>query len=102
MEHRTTQQNRALHKFFTLLSDELNTKGLEMPMVLTTSIWWTPSAVKERLWRPLQKAMYNKTSTTELEKGDEINKIHEQLMFILGEKHGVDYIDFPNSDGIQD
>lgn len=95
---RTNQQNRALHKLFSLLADKLNEQGLEMKVILKgdTKIWWTPKSVKEYLWRPLQKAMFQKESTTELEKQIEIDKIHEQLMHILGEKHGVEYIDFPN------
>lgn len=97
---RTSQQNKALHKFLSLLSDELNKAGLEMKVVLKgdTSIWWTPSAVKEYLWRPLQKAMFQKESTTDLSKGNEITAIHEQLMHILGEKHGLEYIPFPSEE----
>ena len=95
---RTQDQNAALHVYFRLLSDKLNELGLEMKVVLKgdTKIWWTPEACKEYLWRPLQKAMFQKQSTTELDKVWEINKIHEQLMHILGEKHGVEYIDFPH------
>jgi hypothetical protein len=96
MTQRTDTQNKALHKFFSLLSDKLNEQGLEMPMVLKTSIWWTPYEVKERLWKPLQAKMYGKKSTTELDKTWEIDKIHEQLMQILGERCNVEYIDFPH------
>lgn len=94
---RTAQQNRALHKFFNLLSDKLNEMGLEMKLILkpTTEIWWTPDAVKEYLWRPVQKKMYQKESTTELEKHIEIENIHENLMRLLGEKYEVEYIPFP-------
>lgn len=93
---RTDQQNKALHKFFQLLSDKLNEQGLEIPLVLRTTMWWTPDDVKRRLWKPLQKQMYGKNSTTELDKQIEIDKIHEQLMHILGERCQVEYIDFPS------
>ena len=98
IQQRTGQQNRALHKFFSMLSETLNLAGLEMKLVLKgdTQIWWTVESVKEYLWRPLQKVMFQKESTTELEKQIEIDKIHEQLMHILGEKHGVEYIPFPS------
>lgn len=97
IQQRTGQQNKALHKFFSMLSESLNLAGLEMKVVLkaNTEIWWTMESVKEYLWRPLQKVMFGKESTTELEKQVEIDKIHEQLMHILGEKHGVKYIPFP-------
>lgn len=93
---RTLKQNASLHKLFTLLSDELNTKGLDMKVVLKPAyqIWWTPVTVKEHLWKPLQNAMYLKKSTTELNTS-EVNKVYEQLKHILGEKFGAE-VDFPN------
>lgn len=98
MTQRTSQQNKAMHKFFSLLADEMNEKGLDMRVVLKESvdIWWTPEMIKEYLWRPFQRAKYGKESTTDLEKIDEIDNIHEDLMRNLGEKFGVEYIDFPS------
>ena len=94
---RTGQQNRALHKFFSMLAEALILAGLEMKVVLKaeTKLWWTLEAVKEYLWRPVQKSLYQKESTTELEKQIEIETIHENLMRLLGEKYGVEYIPFP-------
>jgi len=93
---RTLQQNKAIHKLFELLSDELNTKGLDMKLVLKPSyqIWWTPEAVKEHLWKPLQEAMYAKKSTTELNTA-QVSKVYEQLGKILGEKFGAE-VEFPS------
>lgn len=95
---RTIQQNRALHKMFTLLSESLNDAGLDQRKVLkpAVSIPWTPKAVKEQLWRPIQQAMFSHYSTTELDKQNEINEIHKVLMRHLGEKFGVEYIPFPS------
>lgn len=95
---RTSQQNRGLHLFFTLLSDSLNDAGLDQRKVLkpSVSIPWTLESVKEQLWKPIQKLMYNKNSTTDLDKKQEIEKIHETLMRHLGESFGVDYIPFPS------
>ena len=94
-EKRTGQQNKAFHKFFGLLSDELNTKGLDMKVVLKPShqIWWTSESVKENLWKPVMKAMYNIESTTELTTS-QVSKVYEQIMQILGEKFGVN-VEFP-------
>ena len=96
MEQRTKQQNKAMRKLFSLLSDELNEKGLEMKVILKSDckIWWTPEAILEYLWRPLQKVMYQKESTTQLTT-QEVNKIYEQLAKIIGEKHGIE-INFPS------
>ncbi len=38
MEKRTLQQNKALHKLFTQMSDTFNTLGLDMRVVLKPEI----------------------------------------------------------------
>lgn len=95
---RTNQQNKSLHKFFELLANELNAAGLDQRKVLKPSIEipWTPFAIKEMLWKSVQKAMTGKESTTELEKQMEIDEVHKVLMRHLGEKFGLEYIPFPN------
>lgn len=95
---RTIQQNAALHAFFAMLANALNDAGLDQRKVLkpSVSIPWTPGAVKEHLWRPVQQAMYQKNSTTELNKHEEITGVHKTLMRHLGEKFGVEHIDFPS------
>lgn len=95
---RTSQQNRALHKAFQLVAESLNDAGLDQRKVLKPSvdIPWTHEAVKENLWRPIQKAMYNKHSTTELDKVKEIEHIWDTLMRHLAEKFHLEYIPFPH------
>jgi hypothetical protein len=97
---RTTQQNKSLHLFYALLATQLNEMGLDQRKVLkpSVSIDWTPIAIKEQIWKPIQKALYNKKSTTELDKQMEIDKIHETIMRHLGESFGVEYIPFPHDD----
>lgn len=97
-QQRTPQQNKALYKFFNLLSDKLNEQGLELPHVIHTTLWWTPEDVKNRLWKPLQKKHYGTDSTADLEKIQQIDHIHEELMRILGERCGVEYVDFPSTE----
>jgi len=96
---RTPQQNRALHKFCSLLSESLNLSGKEMRLILkpTHKIWWTPESVKNELVRPIMKAKFGYDSTTELKKIGEIDGVHEDLMRMLGENHGVAYIEFPHN-----
>lgn len=91
-------QNNALHKDFELIGDALNMAGLDMKMVLKgeVEIWWTTEMVKQYLWKPLQKVMFNKEHTADLEKIGEIDAIHDQLMHILGKKHHIEYIPFPH------
>ena len=66
---RTIRQNAALHKYFVRLFNALNDAGLDMRKVLKPEIEipWTLSSVKEYLWRPVQRIMLEKESTTELE-----------------------------------
>lgn len=94
---RTVAQNKALHVFFSLLAKELNGAGLDMRTVLKpgVEIPWSPILVKDHLWKPLQKAVLKKESTTQLNKQMEIDKVHEVLMRHLGEKFGLEYVEFP-------
>jgi len=93
---RTLQQNRALHKLFELLAEELTTAGLDMRRTLKPEIDipWTGETVKEYLWRPVMKAQLLKESTTQLTTKD-IDKVFETLNRHLGEKFGL-HVDFPS------
>lgn len=95
-DKRTIQQNKALHLYFTHLSQELNDAGLDMRKTLKPEIQipWTPSNIKEYIWRPVQIAQLQKQSTTELT-SDEVTKIWETLNRHFGEKFGL-YVPFPS------
>ena len=98
-QQRTLKQNNGLHKFCELLAKSLNDAGLDQRKVLkpSISIPWTTIAVKESLWKPIQEAMFNKKSTTELEKNSgEISDVHAVLMRELGKTFGVEFIPFPS------
>lgn len=99
---RTNQQNRALHKLFTMMSDEFNTLGLDMKVIMKPEfkIWWTPEAIKKDLFKPVMKAMYGIESTTELNTA-QVSKVYEQIARVIGEKHGV-HIPFPSEQEIRD
>ena len=102
---RSDQQNRALHKFCSILAEILNDMGLDMRKVLkpTYFIPWTTISIKDHIWRPIQKVMYSKESTKELSKHEEITNIHKVIMRELGKEHGVEYIPFPSlPDGATD
>lgn len=90
MEQRTLQQNKALHKFFQMLSDDLTAAGLDMKKTLKedVEIPWTPEMVKEYLWRPVQEVMVDKESTTELDR-KQVDEIYEVLIRHMGSKFGI-------------
>jgi len=91
---RTLQQNKAIHKFFSLLADELNSRELTIPKVLKIDTYWTETAVKEQLWRPIQQTMLNKKSTAQLKK-DEISNVYDALNSALFHKLRVS-VPFPS------
>jgi len=96
-KQRSDQQRKALQVFCRLVADSLNEAGYDMRKVLKEEIEipWTMDSVKTHLWKPIQKAMYDKESTTELNTEDP-TKIHETLMQHLGKKLHIEYIPFPN------
>lgn len=92
VKQRTSRQNRAGHMWFTHISDSLNESGLEMQVVLAKrqSVFWTPEAVKEILFKGIMKAMYpGKESTTQLST-KEFSKVTEALQMMLARDYGLD------------
>ena len=92
-----TQQN-ALHLYFQLVAEALNDAGLDIQKTIEKSpidIAWSRESVKELLWRPIQKTIYGKQSTTELEKSKEIDAVWENLnRFLAG--LGIESVNFPS------
>jgi len=67
---RTQQQNKAIHKLFTIDAKGLNDAGQFMnvfPFKESAEIMWTKENVKENLWRPIQMAVLNHDKTSNLE-----------------------------------
>jgi hypothetical protein len=101
MQQRTTQQNKALHKMFSIMAETLNNCGLDMRKTLKPeiSISWSPQSIKEYLWRPVMRAQTGKRSTTEMTT-KEVNDVYETISRHLAEKFGVD-IPFPSIEEIR-
>ena len=93
----TDRQRRSLHLWLTRLADQLNLAGLDQRKVLkpSVSIPWTQEAAKEQLWRPIQQAMFEKRSTTELSK-TEVGKVEEVLARHLAERFGIEVPVWPH------
>ena len=86
----TGQQNKSLHLFFRLLADELNGAGFSVMETLRhdAEIPWTEELVKALMWKPIQNAMYDKTSTQRLTT-TQTQEVYETLNRHLAEKIGV-------------
>ena len=91
---RTSAQNRAMHMWLSQVATALNDAGLPMQKVLTVDLDWDGETAKEYLWRPVQKSLLKKDSTTQLTK-EEVTRVYETLNRLLGEKWGI-HVPFPN------
>lgn len=73
---RTTRQNSALHLWFELVAQEMEDSGCDLRTTIKTEITPTAYMVKELMWKPIQKKLTGKESTSELDT-DEISKIYK-------------------------
>jgi hypothetical protein len=89
-EQRTLTQNRAIHKYCAMVSQDLNDCGLDMKRVIKDEIDipWTEASAKEYLWRPIQKALKLPDSTKDLNK-KEVSQVYEVLSRHLSQKHNI-------------
>lgn len=95
---RSIQQNKAIHKYCSLLATAFNEAGYDMAKVLQqkeVEVSWTMESVKDVIWRPIQLALYpKKNSTTQLETG-EVDKVYRQIARHLANKFNINQ-SFPN------
>jgi len=96
-KQRTEQQNKAMHLWFTQLSEELNEQGMDMRTLLKPGIQipWNARMIKEYLFRPIMRAKLGKESTKELHT-KEIDEIFDIINRALSEK-GIS-VPFPSID----
>ena len=95
-QKRTDKQNRALHKYFQMVADELEAKNLTVQEVLKESVErnWDKDAVKSLLWKPIQKALYGEDKTSKATT-KYYDKVHFYLSHHLATKFGIN-VPFPS------
>ena len=103
---RTERQNNALHLYLTQVAEtldrEVHTMQDVVKKITKVEIRPTLSNVKEMIWREIQKAQLGKTSTTELSKQEDIDKVYDAMNKWLGYYFKI-HIPFPSMDeGEQD
>ena len=86
----TDLQRKSMHLYCRLLATALNDAGYDMKKLLKpeVDIPWTDVSVKEHLWRPIQKAITGKVSTTKAET-KEHPYVYEVLARHMSQKFGV-------------
>lgn len=96
-DNRSSKQNRALHKLFTIMSEQLNEMGLEFNYDGVTgkklSTRYTPDVVKNYFWRPIQMALFDIESTKHINT-IQINEIVDVISKFFGERGVI--IEFPS------
>lgn len=96
---RTVQQRKAIEVFCRELGKALNDAGYETKAVMAikqVDIPWSQSTVKELLWRPIQTAMLEKSSTTKLDR-KEVSQVYEVLNRHIASNFGVS-VPFPSDE----
>lgn len=96
-EYRTIKQNRALHLFFKWIAIEFNNIGMTFNYTGlkggVIQLPYTGILIKETLWKPIQKSLFDIESTTKIDT-NQINQILDVLIKFFGDM-GID-IKFPN------
>ena len=100
-DSRSARQNRALHMFFTIMSQNLNDMGLEFTYqglnVDMISMRYTPEIVKLYFWKPIQLTLFNESSTTKINT-QQINEILDVIIKFFGERSVL--IEFPSMESL--
>ena len=93
---KTSAQNRAMHKYFEWIANTLNDNNLYLTKDLIQASYeaeWSKEMVKELIWKPVQKRLTGKKSTTKINTA-EVNKIVETIQRALA-RIGLD-VEFPS------
>ena len=99
---RTSQQNRALHKLFSIIADMLNDLGMQFNYTGVSGrdfeTKYNSGIVKDYFWRPLQVHLTGKQSTAELTT-QEMNEIFNVICTFFSDRGHELY--FPSNDWLE-
>ncbi len=95
---RTGQQNKAIHKYLSMLAEALNDAGLDIQHTLSKPLElpWNEHTAKELIWRQVQLAATGKESTTELD-SREVDEVYRVIDRHMAQTHGIS-VPFPSED----
>jgi hypothetical protein len=94
---RTNSQNAALHLYLTQLAEQLNEAGYTFTTYLGMEVPFTMELIKESIWKPTQKELFDIDSTTKLT-SDNINTLIDVFSKAFGER-GI-YVEWPSIQGL--
>lgn len=90
---RSNAQNASIHLYMTQWSNQLNNAGYTFTNALGLEIPFTMELIKESIWKPTQKELFNIKSTTKLTT-EMINQMIDVFSLNFG-KRGI-YVEFPS------
>lgn len=94
---RSSQQNKSIHLYLEMLADALDREGHTLQDVVKeikkAEIRPTKENLKEVIWKPMMKALFNKESTTELSTG-EVDRVYEAINHFVGQNFEL-HVPFP-------
>lgn len=98
-EQRSNLQNNSIHLWLDQIAKDCIEKGITMKMILEKRIEIMPTGLllKESIWKFTQRKMFNKKSTTQLNKTGEIDDIVDVLTLHFSEL-GADVPPFPSNE----
>lgn len=100
---RSTKQNASIHLYCTFIKQALNDGGFSIQKVVAlfkkAEIEWTMLAVKDIIWRNIQIALTQKTSTTQLD-SDEVTKVYKNVDYYCTGTIGIEHIEFPSEESM--
>lgn len=87
---RTLTQSASLHLWFRWLAETLNDAGLDMRQTIKegVEIPWSEYTIKEHIWKPVQKALQDKESTTQANRTD-YTEVRDAIAEHLYNRFGV-------------
>lgn len=97
---RTDQQRKAIEVFCRNLAEVLNDSGFDMQAVFKVkevSVPWSQPTVKDCLFKPLVVALFDKTSTAELERQD-CSRVYNVLSRNLAQNLGITVPEWPSKE----
>jgi ABC-type phosphate/phosphonate transport system ATPase subunit len=89
--NRSSQQNKALHKYLSDLANELEAHGITQKMFIDELKGWDIPITKEFLkmiWKLKQKKMFLTDSTTKL-KTDQVSQVYDAVNMFTSTVFGV-------------
>lgn len=97
MTQRTDSQRKAIHLWMRQKADQCKDAGVTTQMALNKTIELEMSMeMMKEIWRMVQKALYKKTSTNDLDKHIEIEEIAEHLNRFFAENFNLPGIEIPH------